>query len=338
MIKKLSAIILVVLMLMSMSAIAVSAAEVNEAVGADTSSEATGAGQLIYFDASGWKNVNQIYCHIWVNGGDDFYGWKASGEKCTKVSGSLWSYDLSALNNSTNVSGGFKSGEDYCVIFCADTGAQTYDATIGTACIGDRMKITGKMIENPMDSEKEGYEAVWSKNSSKFGPHFAISSIGNFIGEFLCPNEKKLEIIGNWLVKYSGSMYCDAVEVLEKSFKKFNISQEDVGTIYDYISTKNSLYDLATMKNQLETAYKNLHPEEKVTTPTTSPTDPKTGKKINPTDPKTGEEVIPIPTSGYYDSRNEIKDGESHTVLLISGFVMLLAAGIFVSTRKKSEF
>ena len=96
MFKKIIAIAVAVVMVMSMAVVAVSAAEVNDSdvgagssssVGADTSSSASGSGDEIYFNAAGWKSFSKIYCHIWVIGGDSFFGWQTPSEECTKVSG-----------------------------------------------------------------------------------------------------------------------------------------------------------------------------------------------------------------------------------------------------------
>jgi hypothetical protein len=268
MFKKILAVALAIVMVMAMAAVAVSAAEVSNSAGAevsnsagaDTSSEATGTSGVIYFNAQGWNNVTQVYCHLWKTGGDPFFGWKQPQQKCTNVSGALWSYDLSALDASTDLPGGLKANEDYCVIFHADTGVQTYDTTFGTPCIGDRLSITGNQIENPMDSEKTGYEAVWSKNSANYGPHFAISSIGSFLGKNLCPNETSAEVMGNWLINYSTSMNCVPKDVVTAALPKLGIDSEaEVEEVYTYLSGKSAselgLSDMPTMVGLLEDGY-----------------------------------------------------------------------------------
>ena len=124
MLKRILAIAIAVVLVMSMAVVAVSAAdtdsasagaEVSNSAGADTSNSGTGAGKLIYFDASKWNNVNLIYCHIWERGGDAFYSWQSKAEGCTKDKSNpnLWAYDLSKLDASTTVSGGLQPGKDY---------------------------------------------------------------------------------------------------------------------------------------------------------------------------------------------------------------------------------
>ena len=223
---------------------------------ADTSNSTTGSGDLVYFDASGWVNVSMIYCHIWKRGGDAFIGWQLKKESCKKVNGNTWSYDLANLDASTTMSGGLKSGEDYCIIFSAQTGKRTYDATFSKACVGDTLKLTGKLIENTVDSEKKADEAVWSKNSSKFGPHLALTSIGNIVGNFLCPHEKGTEVIGDWLITYYMSKNFNVVKALANAYPKFGVkSAEDIQTIYKYIQSKKTGEDESAMKKMLEDAF-----------------------------------------------------------------------------------
>ena len=95
MLKRFIAIAAAVLIVVSMAVVAVSAAEVSDsAVGGDSSSavggdssSAVGAGDLIYFDANGWKSFSKVYCHIWEVGVGSFHGWMTPAEACEKVSG-----------------------------------------------------------------------------------------------------------------------------------------------------------------------------------------------------------------------------------------------------------
>jgi len=347
MFKRILSVALAILMVMAMAAVAVSAAEVSNPAGADTTDAATGTSGKIYFDASKWNNVTQIYCHIWINGGDQFYGWKSAEEKCKNVSGSLWEYDLSALDGSSYISGGLKAGEDYCLIFHADTGLQGYDTTFGLECIGDRATMTGNQIENPIDSEKKGYETVWSKNSSKYGPHFAISSIGNFLGKVLCPNESSTKVIGDWLINYSDSQYCDPVEVLAKALPKFGV--KDVTTVMAYIMTQDlGISNPDKMQKQLEEAYKAAYGEE-VTIDTNEVDKKKEEIKnnggstagVSSDEPSenagtTGSGSTGVSGSGS-NSSGTGSDGQNDTILFVLAAIMLVAAGAFVATRKRTE-
>jgi LPXTG-motif cell wall-anchored protein len=359
MLKRIISIALAVVMVMAMAAVAVSAAEVSDAsagaevsnsAGADTSSSATGSGSVIYFDASKWKNYTTIYCHIWERGGDAFFTWQSKKEACTKVSGSKYSYDLSTLDASTQVEGGFKSNKDYCVIFSANTGVQTFDQTIGTACIGDTAKVTGKMIENAVDSEKEAYESVWTTNSSKYGPHLAISSIGNIIGSKLCPNENGAEVIGDWLPTYSSHTNFDVVATLAKALPKFGV--KDIQTVYAYILSKENSdltdSDYATMQSQLEKAYAKAYPSakavkiDKAKAKTTAKAI-EGGKSVesvssDSTSSSSSSGTGSTSSTSSTNSSGSGSDGQNDTILFILGGVMVVAAGaMFMSRRKREE-
>ncbi len=232
---------------------------------AEVSKNAAGAGKYIYFDASGWKNFNQIYAHIWIRGGASFFDWQAKRAQCERDSGNIWKYDLSKLDASTDVEGGLKEGVDYCVIFSANTGVQTNDITFGLPCIGDTAKITGKQIENAVNSEKQAYECVWTKNSSSYGPHLTLTSVGNVVGKFLCPNESSIEVIGDWLPTYYRYLKSrvDIADVLANAFPKFGIKNEkQVEEIYSYIQSKETGEDEAAMKKILGEALIKAYPEE----------------------------------------------------------------------------
>ena len=218
-------------------------------------------GQFVYFDAAKWgANVKTVYCHIWQRGGGSFFGWQSKAEACTKQTGSIWSYDLSKLDSSTYVEGGLKSDTDYCIIFCSDTGAQTYDQTFGTACIGDTAVITDNMLENAVDSEKKGYESVWTTNSYLYGPHLALTSVGNVVGTVLCPHESGAHVIGDWLPTYYESEYVDAVEALANALPKFGV--KDINEVFNYIKSKKTDEDEDAMKKILEEAYARAYPDE----------------------------------------------------------------------------
>lgn len=350
MLKKVISMALAVLMIMSIAAVAAYAAdtdsasagaEVSNSAGADTSNSGTGAGNLVYFDyGTKWKNVKQIYCHIWEVGGDSFYGWQLGGEKCSRVSATKWSYDLSELNKSTEISGGLKAGKDYCIIFSADNGLQTFDQTFGTACIGDTAKLTGNMIENAVDSEKEGYESVWTTNSSKYGPHLAISSIGNIIGSVLCPNESGAQVIGDWLYAYYNSQTVDVVATLAKAMPKFGV--KDIETVYGYIMSKDdTLGDdvLAVMQEQLEDAYKKAYGTEKKIDKEKA----EQKKKAIDNGGDVGDLSDDTPSGGNSGNPGSTNnsgsgaDGQETTIFFILGGVMLLAGGTMVFTRKRRE-
>ena len=219
---------------------------------------------VIYFNAAGWKSFSKIYCHVYVIGGDSFFGWQTPSEECTKVSGTKYSYDLSKLKGSMDVSGGMKSGGKYGVIFSANIGIQSYDLTIGLDCAGDTAKLTENQIENPVDSNKKSYEAVWTNSSDKYGPHLALTSIGNTVGSKLAPGETGVQVIADWVSKYYNSPNVNAVNALAKAFPKFKIkTSSDLKNVYANCQANSELTStaLAKIKSILEKAYKKAYPD-----------------------------------------------------------------------------
>ena len=310
-----------------------------------------GSGNYVYFDASGWKNVTMIYCHIWKRGGDAFFGGQSKKESCKKVNGNTWSYDLANLDASTTMNGGLKSGEDYCIIFSAQTGKQTHDATFGKACIGDTLKLTGKQIENAVDSEKKADEAVWSKNSSSYGPHLTFTSIGNIVGSKLCPNENGVEVLGDWLPTYYKSNYIkDKVATVANALPKLKItSAKQIQDVYAYIISKKTGEDEKEMKSILEKAFAKAYPAKK----SEAKIDEKAAKDEANKISSNGGHVSSSSSassssssssgssysgSSSSNSSGSGSDGEEDTILFILLGVMLAAAGvIYVTRRKRTE-
>ena len=333
------------LIMLSAPVLSVSAAVVDEEpVGAEVSQSETGASNLIYFDATGWKNFKEMYCYIWENGGDKFFGWKTKATMMTHVKDNLYSYDLSKLNSSTTLKGGMKDDKDYCVIFVSNIDIQTYDTTIGKACIGDTAVIAKDMIENPMDSKKKCYAAEWTKNGNSFGPHKTITSIGNIVGKFLCPHENGVTVVGDWFPTHLVSQYFDIDKKLPNIMVEFGINtMDDVDKVMDYISKKNGTAitkaDYDEMRAKLE---KNLP------APTTSP-EPSTGHLSDPTavtEPVTdktgkvtGYKVIQSGGGSQYGDRSHVSpDGQEDTILFVLGGVMVICIAVaFIARKKKSE-
>lgn len=322
--KRIISVILAVVMLMSVAMISASAAKVEEA--------ATGTSGMVYFDATGWNNVTKVYCHIWVRGGDSFYGWASKDEECEQIDSSLWGYDLAKLDASTTVSGGMKSGVDYCIIFSANTKVQTYDMTFGLGCVDDIAYITGDKIENPVDSQKTAFGAAWTDNGSKYGSHLAITSIGNIVGKVLCPNEKGYAVIGDWLPTYYASPNVDPVKALTSAFPKFSIDTvEELALAYAYIEDNAKDLkdkDLATCKSQLEKAFAAAYPD-KVKEAEKNNDGKNDGGLLN-------EETIKEAQNNV-DQSGTGKDGVDPTFLFTLLAVMLVASVAVVATRKKRE-
>ena len=321
-------------------------AEVSDSAGAEVSGSPSAAGNVIYFDSTGWKNIKTVYCHIWQRGGDDFFGWQAKASVCKKESGNIYSFDLDKLNSSTYIEGGMKSDTDYCVIFSADTGAQTYDATLGTACIGDTLMLTdAPQIENPKDSEKTGYATAWKTNSAKYGPHLAITSIGNIVGKVLCPNESGIEVIGDWLKSFYESVYVDPTEALTKALPKFGV--KDITAVYAYISSKTD-EGLDTMQKILEDAYAKAYPsaekqkvnKDKAKEEKKAIESGKDIKDLVETPADNGSDSSQQSYSSYQGSGDVSEtgaDGQEDTIFFVLAGIMIAALGVMFTARRKNE-
>lgn len=366
MLKKLFAIVLAALIIASTASVAAFAAEVEDAVvgadsassaGADTSSSATGSGDTVKFDASAWKNFTIIYCHIWVRGGGDFFPWQSKKEACKKIGDNLYEYDLSMLTKSTENPEGLKADTDYCIIFSANTGVQTYDTTFGKACVGDTIKVTGNKIENPKDSEKQAYEAVWKTNSSSYGPHLAITSIGNIVGSKLCPNENGEEVIGDWISSFYKSTYVKPVDALAKAYPKFGISSADqIETIFGYVQSKNTGEDEEAILKCLTDAFAKAYPakaddvkdvekikkaakekEKAIKSSGGHITSGGSGSSSSGSSSSASSGSGSSSASGSYNGSGSGADGQEDTILFILGGVMLTAAGAMYLTRRRRE-
>lgn len=234
----------------------------------------------IFFDAGEWGNTSNIYCHIWERNGDSFFKWKSQTEKCVSLGSGIYYYDLSVLNASTTLPNGLQEIKDYLIVFCSDDGKQTYDCTFGKPCIDDTLKMTGEIIENPIDFERETYEAVWINKNEDYGPHIAITSIGNITGTHLCPNETSTEIIGDWLLANYKYVYIDSVKALENTFSAFSINSENIDAIKKYIADNNEHEDLELMYEIIERAYSAYLKNQTESEPVTS------GEEYTETEPK----------------------------------------------------
>lgn len=197
MFKKIVSLMIAMMIVMSIAAISVSAAqveisenaadtpaEVGAEGGADTGAESgadTGAGgQKIYFDAStsGWNNYSiiMVYCYE-PETGDIQIDWAAKKKGGMKDEGNdIWSYDFAAKGITLDTS------KQYAIIFNADTGAQTCDLLMDSTCFGDTA-ICNKdvMIENTADSNKKSVEVRWK--GGQLGPMKAITSLGHIVGD-----------------------------------------------------------------------------------------------------------------------------------------------------------
>ncbi|MBQ8572896.1 MAG: hypothetical protein IJ451_05480, partial [Ruminococcus sp.] len=173
--KKVLAVVLCLLMVLSMGVFATSAADTDN--------------QVIYFEVPtgegmlNWDGA-KIYCHIWAYGGDSFAQWQSKKEACVKtdVEG-LWMYDI------TGKGFAMEEGVTYAVIF-SEGNNQTYDTLFDTTCLGDTLYCKGEesIIENPSDSSKQALAAYWKNaDPTVYGPLRQLTSLGNVVGECFAP-------------------------------------------------------------------------------------------------------------------------------------------------------
>lgn len=66
-------------------------------------------------------------------------------------------YDLSKLDESTQLKGGLKAGTSYSIMFSDNTGNETCALMFNTNCIGDTAYVTSKNkeFENQVDSSRQ---------------------------------------------------------------------------------------------------------------------------------------------------------------------------------------
>ncbi|MBQ0098566.1 MAG: LPXTG cell wall anchor domain-containing protein [Oscillospiraceae bacterium] len=263
MIKKVLSLAICVVMVLAMATVAVSAAQVEIAndnadaqaeVAANNETEAgTGAGQVINFDPSGagWNNYSNIFCYIWVYGGESFTPWQAKASKMTKVSDTEWTYDVSKSGSSIAT-----DGTPYAVIFSNENGMQTYDLLFDSSVLGDTAYCNAdEEIENPADSSKTAKPTYWKgQDPAKYGPIKTITSIGNIVGSCIpsttTPYKMFVDFLKNQLTNaqtYSGK---DDQAILDDAAKNLGLYKEDVtkaieeaGVSVNWDAAKSSLPD-----------------------------------------------------------------------------------------------
>ena len=159
--------------------------------------------KVIYFDptGSGWEGYEKIGFHIWEIDDDAFKGYFWGDEKQfgAQASDGRWYYDLDAAKLT------IKKGKQYGVIFYAVVDGkpenQTYNLIFGTECIGKTAACEGTIYENPENSEKTTQAAFWEKSidATVYGPELQISSIGTVVGTCCPASTTPTELFENFL-------------------------------------------------------------------------------------------------------------------------------------------
>lgn len=214
--KKILSVLVAVLMVASMATMA---------IGTASAASPSFSGGTIYWECP-WDVAKIAYCHVYGSDGTALYDWQTKNEKMTKAEGNKWSYEVPA-------------GQFDQVIFSIDTGAQTYDLVLTDDCIGKTaVSDTNTMIENPMDSNKTACRTTWDGvDPGVAGPHLAVSSIGNIVGEVLCPTESGAQMVANFIKNYLSVQpeYVTA-EVLSAAMQKAGTNGDEVVAVLETIS------------------------------------------------------------------------------------------------------
>lgn len=225
--KKILSVLVAVLMVASMATMA---------IGTASAASPSFSGGTIYWECP-WDVAKIAYCHVYGSDGTALYDWQTKNEKMTKAEGNKWSYEVPA-------------GQFDQVIFSIDTGAQTYDLVLTDDCIGKTaVSDTNTMIENPMDSNKTACRTTWEGvDPGVAGPHLAVSSIGNIVGEVLAPTESGAQMVANFIKNYLSVQpeYVTA-EVLSAAMQKAGTNGDEVVAVLETISDFTMLDEAKTL-------------------------------------------------------------------------------------------
>lgn len=343
MFKKILSLAIVAMLLMSLIVVGASAAQVEVAdeaaaaddvasQGAEADVAATGAG-VIKFDAAsaGWSGASGINFYIFdPESGEPLNGWSWGSKKFggTKGDNDVWSFDAEA--------NGVESGKQYCIIFQNTGAGQTYDLMMDSSCYGDTASCTGKDIENPVDSNQTAKEAKWANSS--LGPKFAITSIGNIVGETIPAYiGSPYNMFVNFLtsdgtdgltnaLQYNGK---DAKTTINDTAKALGLSQDEINKAI--IDAKNG-----NAKNGKSKDWTKEYPVDESSVDTTSSKSDSSSSGSS-TSSKTSSTSGSSSSSSKSGSASNTQTGQEETVLFIMLGVMVLAAGVIFFVRKKER-
>lgn len=380
--KLLSAMLASALMLSCAGAVSAAEADVEEAaasndttiVGAGTDVSESGTSGMVYFQKpDNWVGT-QIYCHIFQADGDKtaFYGWQLKAEKCTDEGSGKWAYDLSALDNSSQIDTGLGNAT-YSLMFSDNVGNEGCPLMFNKDVIGDTYKIvdtTERTFENSEDSTKTQWKAAWTQNSSKYGIPLMITSVGTIQGEFIAKGSDPEELIKVWdkekasypndqsySKQSSARDHATRLAEIKEEFEKM-ISDGKVlyvgGGTYSKASasSEDSSSSSGSSKPSSKSGSSSTDTDDSSSddasdsssdSSTTSTTELKTadGKKVTKTadgklvDENGNEVQAEDVVEVTTTGEGTVSTGESSTYIFVALGVMLAAAGVYVLTRKK---
>ena len=350
MIKKILALVIAVMMIMSVAVIAASAeqAEIVEngadaaaAVaadgGADSAADAgadsAASANSFKFNPNGqWNNFSTIYCHIFVYGGASLAEWQTKKEKCSDNGDGTWTYDLDAKGFA------LENGTWYCIMFSADTGVETYQTLMDASCLGDTLTVGTEQIENPVDSSKKSYVATFSNHdASVYGPVLAITSIGNVVGSAPAPGQSKYSLFVKFLQEnllnartYSGK---NDQQLLDDTAKTLGLGKSDV----EAAIAESGVTDIAWSKDASSLADESSS-DAKETNNSSAGSGGSSSSGSSSSSSGSSSSGSSSSSSGASGTASgSTKTGQETTVLFIALGVMVAAAGVIFFARKRAK-
>lgn len=344
------------------------AADDSSAVGADASSS-TGSGQVFNFDvnSAGWNNVKTVFCHIYrADGTGTWTSWQSKAEKCSyDTSTGIATYDIKTGMSKAPDLGTLGAKNEWCIMFSANTGMETYPLLLNTSCYGDTAYAPdkNKKLENNVDDAKSSVEIRWKKNSSLTAAK-TITSTAKIQGSSFAEGETNETILASYLISY----YNDAAKLkkVQGLVNTLNVSPVAVMTVASAkveSSVKSGATKAADGAKQISAIKKTL----------TGLTDPTTGKKTDDSaingatdagkqaadngtsiDKVAQQAASDGSSSGSKSSSNSsnssssgssssgsgsstVSSGQEETIFFVFGGLMLAAAGVMFLCRRKRE-
>ena len=324
MFKKILSLALALMMILSVAAVAASAAENDVAEqGAEGEVAATGLdpAQCLNFDVStsGWADFGAVGFYVFpTDGSGELIPWGSKKLfKSEETSTGIWSYDPAA-NGMELV-----PGTEYAIIFVnQNSGGQTYNLLFDTSCLGDTAYCTGNEIENPTDSNKTATEAKW-RNSS-YGPQKVITSIGNVVGETIAASTNAYNLFVDFLKNTLGNARTfsgkDDQTLIDDTAKALDLTKADVEKA---ISEAGATTEWKKDKSSLADGGSDTTTDSKTSTDSKTTTTSTTGGSTT--------------TSSKSGAASNTQTGQGETVLFIMLGVMVAAAGVIFFARKRER-
>ncbi len=352
MFKKIVSIVIAAMMVTSMAAVAVSAAESDVAVGAASDNEsvaaqdgdsvgaesgdsAVGAGNTVSFqvDTSLWKNFKSVRLYMYAHDGSDFplNTWGSKKGDMQKTGDNLYTFDFDAKGYTV------ESGKQYGMIFCTDTGIQTCDIIFDSSIMGDTASLTGDMVENNVDSNKKSYYVKWKNaDSSKYAPPLCITSIGNVIGEALWAGTTKYDMLVNFIksddkdglsnaLKFNGKT---VQQTLDDTAKALGLGQDDIEK-----AIKESGKTLDWKKDASSAQEGSSSGGDSSSNSGDSSSNSSGGNTSSG-----GSSSSSGGSSSSSSGSSSVSSGQETTILFVFGGVMLAAAGVIFLMRKRRDY